>query len=99
MISLTSASSKSGSMGRRNGRINSKLTAEISLSWKPGFRQASASVEEKASSGLFLGVQLIVRLLFRAGLLGPVELQDRSHAHFPHALLLAGLLVRRARGS
>ena len=35
MISLMLSSSSSGSMGRRNGRINSKLMAGISQRWKP----------------------------------------------------------------
>jgi hypothetical protein len=43
MISLMLSSSNSGSMGRRNGRINSKLMAGISAQRKPsvppGFRE------------------------------------------------------------
>jgi hypothetical protein len=35
MISLTLSSSKSDSIGRRNGRINSKLIAGASRQWKP----------------------------------------------------------------
>src|ERR1700691_2505961 len=48
----------------------------------------------KGLSGLFLRVDLLGLLLFRADLLGPVELQDRRHAHFPYALLGVGLFVR-----
>src|SRR5271157_5486599 len=48
----------------------------------------------KGLCGLFLRVDLFRFLLFRADLLGPVELQDRRHAHFPYALLGVGLLVR-----
>jgi hypothetical protein len=35
MISLTFSSSKSDSIGRRNGRINSKLIVGTSQRWKP----------------------------------------------------------------
>ena len=48
----------------------------------------------KGLCGLFLRIDFLGLLLFRADLLGPVELQDRRHAHFPYALLGVGLLVR-----
>src|ERR1035438_424739 len=48
----------------------------------------------KGLCGLFLRIDLLRLLLFRADLLGPVQLQDRRNAHFPYALLGAGLLVR-----
>src|SRR5580658_3216082 len=43
MISLTSSSSSSASMGRRNGRINSKLIAETSQHGSPAVSRASES--------------------------------------------------------
>ncbi len=48
----------------------------------------------KGLCGLFLRIDFLGLLLFRADLLGPVELQDRRHPHFPYALLGVGLLVR-----
>jgi hypothetical protein len=48
----------------------------------------------KGLCGLFLRVDLFGLLLFRADLLGPVELQNRRHANFPYSLLGASLLVR-----
>src|ERR1019366_2916796 len=48
----------------------------------------------KGLCGLILRIDLLRLLLFRADLLGPVQLQDRRHAPFPYALLCVGLLVR-----
>jgi len=56
----------------------------------PGF----VKEEEVGSGRLFLGVELSFARLFRAGLLGAVELQDRRDAYFPNALVAAGLLIR-----
>ena len=56
MISLMLSSSKSGSIGRRNGRINSKLIAGISQRWKPGVSRASESEEEAAYAATSSGV-------------------------------------------
>src|SRR5216683_8245497 len=46
MISLTSSSSSSASMGRKNGRINSKLIVGTSQRWKPSGCRASESEEQ-----------------------------------------------------
>src|SRR5580704_9285538 len=78
MISLTLSSSNSGSMGRRNGRIKSKLMAK-----PPSWRRTGLS-------GRFLPVILVLR----ASLLSPVELQDGIDADFPDAPLKVGILGR-----
>jgi hypothetical protein len=53
MISLMLSSSNSGSIGRRKGRINSKLIAGTSSDGSPALSQASAS-EEEGLEGHFL---------------------------------------------
>src|SRR5579859_1409850 len=77
MISLMLSSSRSGSIGRRNGSINSKLM-KMSSYGKTGL------------SGRFLpGI-----LVLRAGLLGPIELEDRADADLPDAPFEVGILDR-----
>src|SRR5580692_8822638 len=50
-------------------------------------------VSEGALGGFFFGIELGIGGFVRTGLFSPVQLEDRSHAHFPDALLLSGLLV------
>jgi hypothetical protein len=60
-------------------------------------------VKRKGLRGRFLWGRFIVLLIFRSGLLGAVQLQDRSDPNFPDALLRVrlpiddGVLPLRAR--
>jgi len=78
MISLMLSSSSNGSIGRRNGRINSKLIAWISERWKPAISRASKS-ENK-----WLMRPFLLRACHRApdlpgSLFSAVQLQDRGN--------------------
>src|SRR5260370_6594679 len=92
MISLMLSSSNSGSMGRRNGRISSKLMARTSQGRKPSLNRASAS-EEGGLCRRLHGADILVLLLFRVGLLGPVQLENRVQPDLPDGLLRAGFLA------
>src|SRR6202012_4961448 len=82
MISLTSSSRRSGSMGRRNGRISSKLIAFLGSDGRPGspaFRERKG----RALSGPFLGGGVLRDIpdlvVFLSGLGGPIQLENRVH--------------------
>src|SRR4051812_27244654 len=67
MISLMLSSSKSDSIGRRNGRINSKLIVEASDRWKPSDTAGLPRVDKEGLSGGYLSRDVVVFLLFRGG--------------------------------
>src|SRR5713101_8281886 len=92
MISLMLSSSSSGSIGRRNGRINSKLIAKTSQCGSPAISRASKSENSGLRDRRFYGT-VIVLMVFRAGLFGAVQLQDRSDPNFPDAVFRVRLLV------
>src|SRR5579859_4455119 len=71
MISLMLSSSNSGSIGRRNGSINSKLIAGDSRDGSPASAGPLGSEEKVPLCGHFLFGLICVRLLFRDGLFGP----------------------------
>ena len=93
MISLTLSSSRSGSIGRRNGRINSKLIAEPHSAGSPACNRASEGEEKRPMRPVPRSERFVVFLLFWGGLLGPVQLEDRIDADLPDALLRVGLLA------
>src|SRR5580658_8936386 len=93
MISLMLSSSSSDSIGRRNGRINSKLIVGTSQPWKPSGLPGLPRLKRKGLCSRFLLRHFIVILIFRGGLFGAVQLQDRSNPNFPHALLRVRLLA------
>src|SRR5262249_20150282 len=93
MISLTLSSSKSDSIGRRNGRINSKLIAGASLRWKPSHLTGLPRVRMRALCGHFFLSRVIVILIFRRGFFGAIELEDRRDPDFPDALLRVRFLA------
>src|SRR6202020_2311997 len=93
MISLMLSSSNSGSIGRRNGRINSKLMAGALTAREAQRLAGLPRVKSKGLCSRFLLGHFIVILIFRGGLFGTVQLQDRSDPNFPDALLLARLLA------
>src|SRR5208282_3683695 len=92
MISLMLSSSNSGSIGRRNGRINSKLIVWTSQRGSPACSRASGS-ENNGLRGRFLGGTVIVSPVFRAGFFSAVQLQDRGDPNFPDALFRVRLLA------
>src|ERR1700674_3900665 len=93
MISLTSSSSSSASMGRRNGRINSKLIAGYLTAMEAQRLAGLPRVKSKGLCGRFLLGCILVLLIFRSGLFSAVQLQDRSDPNFPDALLFVRLLA------
>src|SRR5215471_5051863 len=93
MISLTLSSSKRDSIGRRNGKINSKLIAGASPRWKPSHLTGLPRVRMRALCGCFLLSRVIVILIFRSGLFGAIELEDRRDPDFPDALLRVRFLA------
>src|SRR6185437_6288829 len=84
MISLMLSSNSSPSIGRRNGRINSKLIAEPHSDGSPAGSQAPESEEERASGGHFLVRSIALFAIFRRGLFCPVKLQDRVDLDLPN---------------
>src|SRR5579864_4893430 len=93
MISLTSSSSSSASMGRRNGRINSKLIAGTSQPWEAQGLAGLPRVKSKSLCGRFSWGRFTLLLVFRSSFFSAVKLQDRSDPNFPDALLRVRLLA------
>src|SRR6202453_1627127 len=93
MISLTFSSSSSASMGRRNGRINSKLISGNLTAMEAQRLAGLPRVKSKGLCSRFLLGHFIVILIFRGGLFGAVQLQDRSDPNFPDALFCVRLLA------
>src|ERR1700722_14899584 len=93
MISLMPSSSNSGSMGRRNGRINSKLISGNLTAMEAQRIAGLPRVKRKGLCSGFLLGHFVVILIFRGGLFGAVQLQDRSDPNFPDALLRVRLLA------
>src|ERR1700727_2375668 len=93
MISLMLSSSNSGSIGRRNGRINSKLMAGALTAREAQRLAGLPRVKSKGLCSRFLLGHFIVILIFRGGLFGAVQLQDRHDPNFPAALLRDRLLA------
>src|SRR5580658_4248088 len=61
--------------------------------WKPSFSRASATEKRTGLCSLVLRVKFIVCLLFRAGFLSAVKLQDGRGANFPNPVLHIPVLL------
>src|SRR5580658_6100087 len=96
MISLMLSSSSSGSIGRRNGRINSKLISvdlrAMEAQWLAGLPSEKQGLRGRFFLWHFV-VLLIFLRLFWDGPFSASELQNRTDSNFPDALLRVGLLA------
>src|SRR5580698_1485620 len=93
MISLTLSSSSSGSMGRRNGRINSKLITLTSQWWKPSVTARLPRVRRSGLCGRPLSGLVILLVVFRAAFLSAIELENRIDPNLGDGFFFARLLA------
>src|SRR5579862_887399 len=93
MISLTLSSSSSSSIGRRNGRINSKLITLTSQGAKPSVAAGLPRVKRSGLCGRSLSGLVVLIVIFRAAFLSTIELENRIDPNLGDGFLVTRLLA------